>query len=88
MAVMAREVWTDERLDDLNARVERGFEEVKGEIHDVKAEVLELRKETKAGFDAVNIRIDSMHRTMIICFVTLFASIGASVVGAVLAAQL
>lgn len=85
MAVMARESWTDERLDDLNGRVDRGFSEVKGDIREVKGEVRGLRGETKAGFDAVNARIDSMQRTMIICFVTLFASIGASIFGAVLA---
>lgn len=68
MAVMAREAWTDERLDDLNARVERGFDEVKGEIRDLRIE------------------IGGMQRTMIIGFVTLFASIFASVVGGVLAA--
>jgi hypothetical protein len=39
MAVMAREVWTDERLDDLNARVDRierrvdaGFAEMRAEF--------------------------------------------------------
>ena len=69
MAVMAREAWTDERLDDLNARVERGFDEVKGEIRDLRVE------------------IGGMQRTMVIGFVTLFASIFASVVGGVLAAM-
>jgi tetrahydromethanopterin S-methyltransferase subunit G len=28
MAVMARDTWTDARLDDLNAKVDRGFEGV------------------------------------------------------------
>jgi len=39
MAVMAREVWTDERLDDLNMRVDRierrmdaGFAEMRAEM--------------------------------------------------------
>ena len=68
MAVMAREAWTDERLDDLNARVEKGFGEVKGEIRDLRLE------------------IGAMQRTMVVGFVTLFASIIASVVGGVLAA--
>ena len=64
---MAREKWTDERLDDLNARVEKGFDEVKGELRELRAET--------------NARFDSMQRTMIIGF----ASIVASVVGAVVA---
>jgi len=61
MAVMARERWTDERLDDLARRVDRGFAEVKGEVRDLRTEV--------------NERFDSMQRTMIIGFVTLNASV-------------
>jgi hypothetical protein len=79
MAVMAREAWTDERLDDLKVRVERGFDEVKGEVREVRGEIRELRTETKVGFE-------SMHRTMFIGFVTLFASIAASVIGGIFAA--
>lgn len=78
MAVMAREKWTDERLDDLTGRVDTGFAEVKGEIRDLRAEMNErfssLQGET-------NSRFDSMQRTMVIGF----ASIVASVVGAVVA---
>jgi hypothetical protein len=29
---MAREAWTDERLDDLNKRVDDGFKEMRGEL--------------------------------------------------------
>jgi uncharacterized protein YPO0396 len=46
MAVMAREVWTDERLDDLNARVEgidrrmeAGFKEMREEFRAVRMEM-------------------------------------------------
>jgi len=75
MAVMAREAWTDERLDDLNSRVDKGFNEVKGEIRD-------LRTEMNLRFTAVDARFDAMQRTMIIGF----ASIVASVIGGVIAA--
>src|SRR4051794_2029415 len=60
MAVMARDAWTDERLNDLNLRMEKGFEEVKGEVRDVKGEVGELRKEMNSRFDSMNSRFDSM----------------------------
>ncbi len=45
MAVMMqpREKWTDERLDDLNKKVDDGFA-------DVKADIRELRREMVAGF--------------------------------------
>jgi hypothetical protein len=76
VAVMAREAWTDERLDDLKGQVEKGFGEVKGEIREVKGEIRDLRVE-----------IGAMQRTMIIGFVTLFASIFASVIGGVIAAM-
>ncbi|HEY5941743.1 MAG TPA: hypothetical protein VIT89_02630 [Solirubrobacterales bacterium] len=39
MAVMAREVWTDERLDDLNKRVDEGFKENREEFRAVRAEM-------------------------------------------------
>ena len=43
---MAREVWTDERLDDLNKRVDEGFKETREEFR-------ALRGEMKAEFQAV-----------------------------------
>jgi hypothetical protein len=81
MAVMAREAWTDERLDDLARRMDRGFEEVKGEVRD-------LRTEMNARFAAVDARFDAMQRTMIIGFVTLIGSVVASVLGGILLTQL
>ena len=99
---MAREKWTDERLDDLNGRMEKGFDEVKGEIRDVKGEVRELRREMNSRFDSVDARFDSMgarfdsmgarfdarfdslQRTMVLGF----ASMSATIVGALLVIQL
>jgi hypothetical protein len=52
-----REKWTDERLDDLNAKVDRGFERVDGEIAD-------LRTEMNARFDQVDARFDQMDARM------------------------
>lgn len=81
MAVMAREAWTDERLDDLNAKVDKGFDEVKGEIR-------ELRSEMNSRFAAVDHRFDAMQRTMIIGFASIVASVVASVIGGIVATQL
>jgi hypothetical protein len=78
MAVMERGRWTDERLDDLAAGVDRGLTEVKGEVRDLRAE-MNQRFDSLTG--ETNSRFDSMQRTMIIGF----ASIVASVVGAVIA---
>ncbi|HST69269.1 MAG TPA: hypothetical protein VLI94_06400 [Solirubrobacterales bacterium] len=36
MEEMAREAWTDERLDDLNNRVSEGFQRVDADIRDLR----------------------------------------------------
>ncbi|HWO83217.1 MAG TPA: hypothetical protein VNM38_05435 [Solirubrobacterales bacterium] len=81
MAVMAREKWTDERLDDLAGRVDRGFAEVKGEVRDLRVEMNERFNSIDSRFNSIDGRFDAMQRTMVIGF----ASIVASVVGAVIA---
>jgi hypothetical protein len=43
-----RKAWTDERLDDLNSKVDHGFERVDRGFHDLRAEM--------------NARFDSMQR--------------------------
>ena len=77
---MARETWTDERLDDLKGQVEKGFARVDSDIRELRSDVKGLQSE-------MNSRFDSMQRTMIIGFVTLFASIVTSVIGGVFAAM-
>ena len=49
-----RESWTDARLDDFRADVDRRFDKVEGEIHDLRGEVNELRSEMKSGFESIN----------------------------------
>jgi len=39
MAVMAGEGWTDERLDDLNQKVDAGFKETREEFRAIRAEL-------------------------------------------------
>jgi len=39
--VVPREKWTDERLDDLNKKVDDGFADTKAAIADTKAEMRE-----------------------------------------------
>jgi hypothetical protein len=77
MAVMARETWTDERLDDLAKRMDKGFDEVKGEVG-------ELRKEMNSRFSSIDARFDAMQRTMVLSAV----SLSASIVGALIVTQL
>jgi hypothetical protein len=46
MEAMARNAWTDERLDDLNQRVSEGF-------HRVDADIRDLRRMMFQGFIAL-----------------------------------
>jgi tetrahydromethanopterin S-methyltransferase subunit G len=91
MAVMAREAWTDERLDDLKENVNRRFDQVDRRFDEVDRRFDKVDKrfekveaEMKAGFAEVNARFDSMQQTIIICFTGMTATIVASVIGAVL----
>jgi hypothetical protein len=74
MVVMVpREKWTDERLDDLNAKVDKGFEDVRAEFKDVRAEMRE-------GFDRVHADIRELHRILYGgLFVVIAAIIGSNV---------
>jgi uncharacterized protein YPO0396 len=74
MASMAREAWTDERLDDLNAKVDRldqrmegGFAEMREEFRAVRGEMRDefrsLRGEIGAEFHGVRGEIAAMNRS-------------------------
>lgn len=45
MHVMAREAWTDERLDDLKEHMDEGFREVRADLHGLRGEMNGLRGE-------------------------------------------
>jgi hypothetical protein len=65
-----RESWTDARLDDLNVRVDRGFDRV-------DADIGALRAETKAGFERVDERFEAMHRLLLrFCGLMIAALVG------------
>lgn len=59
-----RETWTDERLDDLNAKVDRGFARVDVDLRSLRAETsaefTAMRGEMKAGFDKMDARFEKM----------------------------
>ena len=61
MAVMAREAWTDERLDDLKENVNQRFDEVDKRFDQVdkrfdrvEADIRELRSDMKRGFERID----------------------------------
>lgn len=88
MATMARETWTDERLDDLKVGMHREFEGVTREFAQVRRE-LDTRfnevdrrfDQVERGFDEVNGRIetlgarfDAMQRTLLGGFLAVVAA--------------
>jgi hypothetical protein len=69
MEVMARETWTDERLDDLKDHMDEGFREVKAEFRslrsEVKGEVQSLRTELKGEISKLDAKIDRLTYTIV-----------------------
>lgn len=61
MAVMAREAWTDERLDDLNARMGRLENRMDSGFTEMRTEFVAVRTEMKEEFRAI--RSDLTHLT-------------------------
>jgi hypothetical protein len=68
METMARENWTDARLDDLSHRMDQGFEKVDRDIRDLRAEM-------KGGFDRIDARFDSMQRTLFLAAAGIVAAL-------------
>lgn len=80
VVMMPREKWTDERLDDLNKKVDDGFEKTERAIAETKAEmregfarvdadIQELRTELNARFEKVGERFekrfDNLNRNLL-----------------------
>lgn len=64
METMTREAWTDDRLDDLANRMDRGFDRVDKDIRDLrvesKSDIAQLRGEMIERFDKVDERFDKV----------------------------
>ena len=51
---MPREKWTDERLDDLNKKVDDGFASVDKDIRELRSDLKDLQREMNERFDSLN----------------------------------
>lgn len=74
MAVMARETWTDERLDDLQKHMDKGFDKVEGQVAEVKAELRSTRTELKEDIRELGRRIDRLNYTLVAALIGLLAT--------------
>jgi hypothetical protein len=54
MVPMPREKWTDERLDDLNKKVDDGFARLDRRIDRLDEDIKDLRREMNDRFEALN----------------------------------
>jgi hypothetical protein len=70
MAVMAREAWTDERLDDLKGAVDGGFRDMREEFRAVRDEISAVRGEV----GAVRGEVAALQRAMLQMFVGTMAT--------------
>ena len=77
--MVPREKWTDERLDDLNKNVDRGFLDMKDVIADTKAETREgfarLDADIRALRSEMNARFEAANRNLIAVTVAIIAAI-------------
>jgi hypothetical protein len=96
---MAKETWTDERLDDLNHRVDTGFSEVSREFQAVRLELrtefAAVRSEMKTEFAAVRSemgitrselsgQIAQLHRTILLLFGGMLATVMVGFIGTII----
>jgi hypothetical protein len=67
MAVMERprEKWTDERLDDLSRRVDRGFTDLKTEMREGFARMEARFEKIDERFEKIDGRFHDLNRTLI-----------------------
>ena len=62
VAVMVREAWTDERLDDLNKKVDHGFARMDARFETQEARMDARFQSMEERFDA---KFDALNRTLI-----------------------
>lgn len=69
-----RSAWTDQRLDDLARRVDRGFARVDARFDSLDARLDARFDVLETGFNA---RIDSLQRTMIVTMASILIAFAA-----------
>lgn len=68
MQTMTRETWTDERLDDLNEKVDRGFAHVDARFNRFEARV-------DARFDKLDERFYALNCTLLAGMIVIIAAL-------------
>jgi hypothetical protein len=81
MQVMARESWTDERLDDLNAKVDRGFERVDRRFEQVDRRFEQVDEEFKAVRREIKEGFETLHHSLVVATSAIFGGTFAGFAG-------
>jgi hypothetical protein len=84
MVVMPREKWTDEKLDRAFGRVDGDLRELRVEMRKGFEQIDKRFEQVDDRFDRLETRFDAMQRNMILCFVT----INATLIGGLITTQL
>ena len=74
MAVMVRETWTDQRLDDLNKKVDKGFAEAKVEVGDRFDRLEAQMRQMEGRFHNLNMTLIGGFFVMIAALIGLIAT--------------
>jgi hypothetical protein len=74
-----RDRWTDERLDDLNAKVDNGFRRMDERFTQIDARL-------DSEFGRIHARFDSLAQTLVLCAITFSAAVIAGFVALAVAA--
>jgi len=76
---MERTAWTDERLDDLSARVDAGFDRVAVDMRelrtDMRTEMRDMRGELRGEIDALRVTILRVGGGMMVGLVGVIAAV-------------
>lgn len=83
MAVMARESWTDERLGDLNQRIDRGFDQVDRRLEGVDRRFGDASVEFRTLRSEMNAQFAAQHRMMAQMFAGMFATVVVGFLGTI-----
>jgi hypothetical protein len=60
-----REAWTDERLDDLANRMDRGFDRVDKDLRELRGEMDKRFDRVDGRFEAIDIRLDGIQKAIV-----------------------
>jgi hypothetical protein len=84
VAVMARERWTDEKLDKAFGRIDGDLRELRVEMRKGFEQMDKHFGQIEKRFERVEDRLDAVQRNMFICFMT----INATLIGGLITTQL